>query len=483
MTALTNYSDQHRWVASQLARADFYFFCRWMFLRRNRYNWQKADHHQILCDALMRVYNGDCQNLIINIPPRYSKTEIAVVNFMAWCLGQVPDCEFIHISYSARLAGNNSKACRELVTTDDYRAIFPDTILRNDSKAKDEWRTTDGGVVYATGSKGTITGYGAGKHRPGFAGCIIIDDPHKASEARSDNIRKEVLDNFVTTIKSRRNMPSQTPTIVIMQRLHENDLSGWLLAGGDGEHWEHVCLPALRDDGTALWEAKHSVEDLRLMQDASPYTFAGQYQQRPAAPDGNIFKPDRLVIVDALPAGCNWVRAWDFAASDDDGDYTVGLKFGVLPDGRFIIADIARFREGPEVVESNMLNTAKRDGNECRIRIPQDPGQAGKSQSRYFVNQLAGYTVIAKTVTGDKVTRAEPVASQMNVGNILMLKASWNDALIDELRNFPNGTNDDQVDALSDAFTESTQNTFGMIDYLQQQVAEMKARKQKAEGG
>jgi len=122
----------------------------------------------------MRVYHGECKRLIINVAPRYSKTELAVINFMAWALGKTPDAEFIHTSYSARLAASNAWQTRELVQHPAYREIFPDVALRSGCNAKDEWRTTAGGCVYAVGAGGSITGYGAGKHRRGFGGAIII---------------------------------------------------------------------------------------------------------------------------------------------------------------------------------------------------------------------------------------------------------------------------------------------------------------------
>lgn len=439
-------------VASALASRDFYFFSRWMFLNRRGYRWQKADHHDEICAALMRVYRGECKRLIINIPPRYSKTELAVVNFIAWTLGRAPDAEFIYTSYSARLAANYSWQARELVSQPAYQEIFPGVELRSDSKAKDEWRTTAGGIVYAAGSGGTITGYGAGKHREGFGGAIIIDDPHKADEARSEVMRANVIEWFRTTIESRKNSP-ETPIVLIMQRLHESDLAGWLLDGGNGEEWEHVCLPAIREDGTALWPEKHTLEDLRRMEDASPYVFAGQYMQRPAPAEGGIFKPDQIQVVDALPAGrIEWWRGWDLA-STTDGDWTAGAKVGRLPDGRFIVGDMARLRVGPDQRDAAMVNTAALDSRAVKISIPQDPGQAGKTQVLYLTRSLAGYSVVSSPESGDKVTRAEPVAAQMNVGNVLMLRGEWNQAFVDELRMFPNGTHDDQVDALSRAFS------------------------------
>lgn len=383
---MRQFSPDERFAAAQMAQEDLYFFARWMFLQRKGYKWRRAPHHKVICDALMRVFRGECSRLIINVPPRYSKTELAVVNFIGWALGKVPDAEFIHVSYAAALVINNSIAVRSLVQHEAYAEVFPDCRMASDAKA--HWTTTDGGVMYATGAGGTITGFGAGKYREGFGGAIIIDDPHKPDEARSDVIRQGVLDWFQNTLESRKNAP-HTPIILIMQRLHEKDLAGWLLDGGNGEKWEHVCLPAEQEDGTALWPEKHTWDDLQRMKAAAPYTYAGQYGQRPAPPEGNIFKPDAIEVVDAVPAGTRFVRGWDFAATAPgpgrSPDWTVGGKLGVTPNGRWIIADITRLQGGPHDVEAALKNTAGRDGVAVRISIPQDPGQAGKSQDRKSV--------------------------------------------------------------------------------------------------
>lgn len=448
-------------AAHEMAREDLYFFSRWMFMQRKGFKWQRARHHQLICDALMRVFRGECKRLIINIPPRYSKTELAVVNFIAWAMGKVPDAEFIHTSYATPLAVNNSTMVRNLVQHEGYRAVFPDAHLATD--AGHHWKTTKGGVLYATGTGGTITGFGAGKHRAGFGGAIIIDDPHKADEAKSDTIRKSVIDWFQTTLESRQNDPGTTPIIVIMQRLHEKDLAGWLLgdrkpggpavAGGNGEVWESLSLSAWNDDGTPLWPEKHDADMLRRMEGAKPYVFAGQYRQSPAPPDGGVIKPDLIQVVDALPSSVvEWCRGWDLGATTD-GDYTVGGKLGRLADGRYIIADVARDRLGSAERNAMMKNVADRDGRGIiKQSIPQDPGQAGKSQVSSFAQLLAGHKIHFSPESGDKETRADPLASQINAGNVLMLRAGWNDALIDEMRLFPNGAFDDQVDALSRAF-------------------------------
>lgn len=457
----TTFSPAKHIASIGWAREDLYDFSRLMFLHRKGYKWQRARHHAIICDALMRVYRGECRRLVINVPPRYSKTELAVVNFIAWAFGQVPDAEFIHASYSGTLAVNNSTAVRNLVQHETYREIFPDIELASD--ASHHWKTTAGGVMYATGTGGTITGFGAGKHREGFGGAIIIDDPHKADEAKSDVIRQGVIDWFQNTLESRKNSP-ETPIIVIMQRLHEHDLAGWLLgdrgkdgmgpavAGGNGEVWENVFLPVWNDDNTPLWPAKHDAEDLRRMEKAAPYVFAGQYRQSPAPPEGGVIKPDLLTVVDALPLGVvEWCRGWDLGASAS-GDFTAGVKVGRMSDGRYIIANAVR--EQFETHQRDMLikNTALSDGRALKQSLPQDPGQAGKSQVLAFAQLLAGHSVHFSPESGDKITRATPLASQINAGAVLMLKGAWNQQFVDECRLFPNGKYDDQVDGAARAF-------------------------------
>lgn len=436
------------------AQEDLYFFSRYMFKERRKYKWMHNWHHRDVCDALMRVFRGETKRLIINIPPRYSKTELAVINFMAWCFGKVPDCEFIHISYSATLAANNAFQTRNLVQEEAFRRVFPYFALRDDSKAKDDWRTVAGGVCYAQGTGGTITGFGAGKIRKDFGGAIIIDDPHKASEASSDTIRGNVIEWFQNTLESRTNSPD-TPIIVIMQRLHEQDLAGWLLDGGNGEEWEHLCLPAIQPDGSALWPEKHSIERLKVMEDAAPYVFSGQYRQLPSPPAGGFFKPDRIEIVDALPSNVvKQVRAWDLAATENEGDYTAGPRMLKTTDNQIYIVDMVRGQWGPDGVENTIKQTTKMDGSDVMVRLPQDPGQAGKAQAKNFITMLSGFNVKAEPVSGDKITRAQPFAAQVNIGNVKMLRGDWNKDLIKELRVFPNGTHDDQVDGLSDGFNE-----------------------------
>ena len=432
-------------------RADLLAYTCHMFKAR-RGSELKLNQHQIdICDALERVVIGHTKRLIINIPPRSGKTEIAVKSFISWCMGNWPHSEFIHTSYSQRLAASNTYAVRAMMQHEEYQKIFDHTSLMLDSKAKDEFRTEQGGIVYAVGSDGTITGYGAGSMDEGFGGAIVIDDPHKAGEGESEIMREGVISWFQETLESRKNSPD-TPIILIMQRLHDRDLSGWLLNGGNGEEWELLKISALDDDRQSFWPEQFPVEMLDRLEQANPYIFAGQYMQEPSPRAGGMFKPHNIEIVDAIPAGLRFTRGWDLAATKNAGDWTVGAKIAVDKEGTVWLADIARERGSPDDVEAMLVGTSRQDGANTRQSIPQDPGQAGKSQKAYLSKKLTGVSFEFSTETGDKATRASPLASQVNVGNVRMVKAPWNDSVINEMRTFPMGSHDDIIDAMSRAY-------------------------------
>lgn len=459
-----NFSDPDHLAAIGWARDNLYDFSRWMFLQRKGYQWKKARHHKIVCDALMRVYRGESKRLVINIPPRYSKTELAVINFIAWCLGKVPDSEFIHTSYSGTLASNNAWQARELVLHEAYREIFPATNLRSDSTAKDEWRTTAGGIVYARGSGGTITGYGAGKDRKGFGGAIIIDDPHKADEATSNVIRQGVIDWFQNTIESRKNDPTNTPIIVIMQRLHENDLSGWLLNGGNGEHWDHVCLPALDEQtGEALWPEKHTAEMLATMSSANPYVFSGQYQQRPSPLGGGILKGDRFRRYKALP---NFRYRKIFAdtaqKTGERNDYSVFQCWGAHEGGAYLIDQIRGKWEAPEL--------KRRAVDFWNKHQAVDPVEFGSLRQMIVEDKSSGTGLIQDIkltcsipIEGvqrvkDKLTRVMDIAGYVESGRVFVPEeADFIGDFIHECESFtPNDTHahDDQIDPMCDAIND-----------------------------
>lgn len=322
---------------------------------------------------------------------------------------------------------------------------------------------TNGSEFMAAGILSGITG--------NRAHGIVIDDPIKGREqANSKTIRDKTWDAYKDDLMTRL-VPGGW-IVVIQTRWHEDDLSGRILpddwncqsgkvACKDGNVWEVLCLqakcevegdPLGRSIGEYLWpewfDRKHWAQF-----ESSPRTWSALYQQRPSPVEGDLFKPDQIAVIDALPAEAKWARGWDLASAVD-GDWTAGVRLGRLPDGKLVIADVARFRRGPDQRDAAIVNTAAADGRSTKQSIPQDPGQAGKSQVLYLTRELSGFNVVSSTESGDKVTRAEPIAAQINVGNVSMLRGGWNADFVDELRMFPNGTHDDQVDALSRAFGE-----------------------------
>ena len=436
--------------------AELRVFTRAMFPARRGGEFKENWHQEVVCNALERVVIGRSTRLIVNVPPRSGKTELAVVNFIAWCMGLFPDSEFIHASYSKRLATANTYAVRALMQTEQYQAVFPATALQDDSRAKDEFRTAQGGIVYATGADGTITGYGAGKMRDGFGGAIVIDDPHKAGEATSAVMRANVIDWFQTTMESRKNSRN-TPIILIMQRLHEDDLSGFLLGGGNGESWDHICIPALDDEGKSYWPDQVPVDDLRRQEAANPYVFAGQQLQRPAPKGGGMFPVERFQIVEHAPAPADIlasVRYWDKAGTSGGGAYTAGVLMHKLRDGRFCVSDVRRGQLGALDRERLIKQTAEVDGKTIEIEVEQEPGSGGKESAEATIRMLAGWTVRADRPTGDKEIRAEPYAAQVQGGNVMLVRGDWNRAFMDEHEMFPNGKYKDQVDAAGAAFAK-----------------------------
>lgn len=297
-------------VIRNMCIADTLFATRYFFYAENHRRFNVGEHHRRIAAALDRVFSGQCTRLIINCPPRYSKTEMLKA-FVKKGLAINPASKYIMLSYSANLALDNSERIKDAVASEWYTDLFPWVKIKQDSHSKQKWYTTAGGGIYATSSDGQVTGFGAGlvredtdqpsltdnatkqtssrdeadiKHSQ-WGGAIIIDDPLKPLDANSPVRRQKVNDQFENTIRSRVNDRS-TPIIIIMQRLHKQDLCGYLL---DLEHneWEVLSLPALSIDSegheVALYPFKHTVEELHKIQAANRFTFETQYQQNPQA--------------------------------------------------------------------------------------------------------------------------------------------------------------------------------------------------------
>jgi len=238
-----------------------------------------AEHHYKIAEALKKVLTLETNRLIINVAPRFGKTELVVKMLMAIGLAFNSKSKFIHTSYSEKLALDNSEAVRDIVKSQTFHKIFG-LKTKKDSDSKSKWYTEDGGGVYATSTGGQITGFGAGSIDSDiFSGAIILDDPMKPEDALSPVKRAFINERFDNTLRSRLNS-EKTPIIIVMQRLHEDDLTGYLLKKEPGV-WEHLVLPALKEDNTSLWEMKYSTDSLLHLMNINPYVFHSQYQQDP----------------------------------------------------------------------------------------------------------------------------------------------------------------------------------------------------------
>ena len=269
---------------------------------------------------------GETNRLIINVPPRYGKTEL-LIHFVAWALAQYPDSNFLYVSYSLGLAKKQTKTIRQIVSQTEFRDIFG-VGMSDETSAQGNFETVQGGSVYAAGADGEITGRGAGiKGCNRFGGAIIIDDIHKPSEVNSDTIRQSVNDWYFNTLQSRLNEPDKTPIIFIGQRLHEDDLAGNLLQSGE---WEKIIIPALDEAGNALHPTMHSVEKLHKMRETMPYVFSSQYQQDPLPAGGGIFKPEWFYQTEEEPEILATFICADTAETDKSyNDATVFSFFGI----------------------------------------------------------------------------------------------------------------------------------------------------------
>jgi predicted phage terminase large subunit-like protein len=247
---------------------------------------------------------------------------------------------------------------------------------------------------------------------------------------------------------------------------HEDDLGARAIASEPGR-WTVLKLPALAEEndtlgrvqGAALWPERFNVEQLHRIRDVMSQneglrSWEALYQQNPTPREGVFFKVSKLEIVDAVPAGMRSCRAWDMGASEA-GDFSAGVKVsGPDATGVWYVEHVNRGRWSTDERNRQVRQTAELDGRDVRIHVPQDPGAAGKDAAIYATRQLAGFSVKTEPVSGSKEIRADPFSSQVNAGNVRLVRGEWNRAFIEELRSFPGGKFDDQVDAVSDAFTE-----------------------------
>ncbi len=288
----------------------------------------RESHHITIAKALTKVFRLETNRLLINVPPGHGKSTM-LSYFVAWAMAHYPDCNFIYVSYSAELAASHTYTIKQIMTLPQYRALFGVEISK-DSAAKDDFRTTVGGRVYAAGAAGTIVGVNAGLPETNrFSGGVIIDDAHKIDEVHSDTQRERVLTNFEETIAQRPRGPN-VPMIFIGQRVHEGDLAQYLKDGRDGYNWQTIILPALDELENALYPSVNPKEILLIKREKNPYVFASQFQQDPQPAGGGIFRPEWFVILDEDPKiEATFITADTAETSKSYNDATVFCFWGI----------------------------------------------------------------------------------------------------------------------------------------------------------
>ena len=471
-------------VTRELNNRSLYNFLQYFWKNVSPHKFTPNWHIEYLCRELEKLAEnvGDRKpreyDLIINVPPGSTKTITCSIMFPVWCWTRWPWMRFITASYSGQLSLESAEYARELIRSTEFQEVYPDLEIKDDKDTKGNFRIAQrvpglskvrkpklvaGGNRYSTSVGGTLTGF--------HGDILIVDDPLNPQQAVSDVELANVNHWMEQTLPTRKTDKDVTPTILIMQRLHQDDPTGHTLAKKK-ENIKHISIPGecrnykeyvqpqellkyytddVMDPKRLPWRV---LQDLEI--DLGQYGYAGQIGQNPTPPGGGMFKVDMFQILNTLPNEehiVKTVRYWDKAATQDDGAYTVGVKMGLLNNGRWIILDVRRGRWSTEVRERVILDTAINDGYDTVVWLEQEPGSAGKESSENTIRNLAGFAVYAERPTGNKEQRATPYSVQVNNRNILLMNSIWNRDFIEEHRFFPHGTYKDQVDAAGGAFS------------------------------
>ncbi len=411
------------------ALQDTLHFTRYFFKEKEKKKFIVGDHHKAICDALDEVLAGRCRRLIINIAPRYGKTEVAVKNFIAEGLALNPASRFIHLSYSSALAMDNSVAIKDIVNSEAYQQLFS-TRIKYGSDTKNRWDTEQGGGVYATSTLGQITGFGAGAvDVPGepyrFAGAIVIDDPIKPEDALSDIVRERVNRRFETTVRNRVNSRN-TPIIIIMQRLHERDLCGYL-QDIEPDEWKVVSLPCVKEDGNgnavALWPFKHDLKELDKIRMANSYVYETQYMQNPKPLEGLMYEHFRTYQTMPIEAHLPTKKAYVDTA-DTGEDYLCAICYDEFESGCYV-TDILFTNRSMEYTEPETARMLVRNGTQAVVIEANNGGRGFRRNVEKHVRTLGNWTMQFEDFTQTENKASRIFSHSAEVMNMVAFPEGW----------------------------------------------------------
>lgn len=490
-----------------LCEAEHLHFSQHFFKKRHNSAFIVNWHHELIADTIQEVIDGVTENVVINVAPGSSKTDLVVINLIARGLALNPRSRFLHLSYSDDLASLNSSTARDLVMSDEFQKMWPMKIA-DDAKAKKRWNIlVDGkpaGGVYATSLGGQITGFRAGHMAPGFQGAIIIDDPLKPDDGYSPAKISAANRKLLTTVKSRKANP-KTPIIVIMQRVAEHDVTGFIEDGNLTGQWKIVKIPALMDPATiealgekykkkidvtaqddqgrvSYWPYKEPIEDLLSMergegkdQDGarvSRHVFATQYQQKPVALGGNMIRGQwfRRYTAATLPKiKYRNIYADTAQKTKERNDFSVFECWGMGVDGKIYILDLHRGKwEAPDLKRNAIAFWAKQKavdadkfGHLRKLKVEDKSSGTGLIQS---IKEDGKIPVDPIERTIDKVTRVMDAQPYIESGQVCIPEDEpWVLDFVKECEAFSadlSHDHDDQIDPMLDAVQDnlSTQN-------------------------
>ncbi|CAN0620484.1 Terminase_6C domain-containing protein [Burkholderia multivorans] len=480
-----------RAVLKAKCERDHLFFSRYFFKHRQAIKFRVNWHHVLIADTVQRVIDGTLKNVVINVPPGSSKTELVAINLIARGLALNPRARFLHISYSDDLALLNSETARDIVASTEYQALWP-LVIADDAKSKKRWNVlVDGkkaGGVYAVSLGGQITGFRAGHMAEGWQGAIVIDDPLKVEDAYSKTNRDKANRKLLSTVKSRKANPD-TPIIVIMQRLAEEDPTGFIKSGKLPGEWEFIEIPALitdeyvaklparigemvecaerDDDGRfSYWPYKEPLHDLLASEKADPYVFNGQYMQRPAPLGGGIIQSGKFLRYGALPQlQYRKIFADTAQKTAERNDYSVFECWGLGYDKRLYLIDMIRGKwKAPELKQRAIDFWNKHaaigagDPSAAVLRQMKVEDKSSGTGLIQDIQASGGIPIEGIERTKDKLTRVMDVVSHIEAGNVCIpTDAPWVSDFVTECDSFTaddTHMHDDQIDPMVDAIND-----------------------------
>jgi len=422
-------------------------------------------HHQIMADAFERVARGDLKRLIINMPPRHTKSEFASYLLPAWFLGKYPDKKIIQTAHTAELAVGFGRKVRNLVNSADYKAVFPNVSLQSDSKAAGRWNTNQGGDYFAIGVGGAVTGKGAD--------LLIIDDPHSEQEGASADINVFNRTYEWYTSGPRQRLQPNGSIVVVMTRWHNKDLTGQVVDAsvkrGGADQWEVIELPAIMPSGNPLWAEFWKMEELQALKAELPNSkWMAQYQQDPTSEEGALVKREWWQVWEGRePPDCEFViQSWDTAfMKNQRADYSACTTWGVFykedDDGLispFVIM-LDAYKERLEFPDLKKMAFEKYNAYKPDAFIVE-----AKAAGMPLIFELRAMGIPVQEYTpsrgNDKISRVNAVSDLFASGVVYAPATRWAEEVVEEFAGFPNMEHDDLVDSSTQALLRFRQGGF-----------------------